>query len=599
MRTEGSYNPEQYIKSEEDSVILSTPQLASSMNMVSEFNNFVDKPRKEGEAKGRDRQKAMIDRLSKELVVDPTRAIDTINSLELLADIPGYRSEDFKNSLIEKLKKVNLPKDAGVLEKWMTVMVEDQIYGELAEALLTNKINKLGNEKELVDFIYELCVGGFFSGNKKISDKLVEILSYKTDILKTESRQALLFVISKFSSDNDILAKRLEIEGAIGLHSQKSDGLEDIVKNYSEVEANIYESDEFKNEFDRRLKDVGKDEGIIILKRMEKLNDLYNKENDIPIEKILRGDKTGLLRALTKSGELGKFVANEGAKLIKSENNEDTFSVILPTATSIANGLSQDEINSGLLEFLKKTGGGSDEVHLDTEYWETLSQIMPDNLDLEEGLKELGELNVSLKQDIQDNTRYSLSPRGDRVEITDPELLKLGFETVTYTINESNKKEVIVDVKIGLYTFRLLLDQYVIPRNAKTQKPINFSGKGEFIKNIILSHLREIKCSEKVRESTGDGNDAEVKSFISRRGHVRVLQEGQSPGFRQASMGLEYGIDINAINMGIKKDGGTRFKTFVSPSVADISGKGPVRCKTETATKKLDEIIKKNRKNKE
>jgi hypothetical protein len=229
------------------------------------------------------------------------------------------------------------------------------------------------------------------------------------------------------------------------------------------------------------------------------------------------------------------------------------------------------------------------------DYWGTLSWLIPEQILEERQMVSLIESNQSLQRDIRDNTRYLLSPRGDLVEITDNLLKELGFKSILYEMDNRNRRDTIVTVKAGNFEYRILVDEYLSLREIKNKKIMHLPLSANFISNIILSHLREIRCSEKVNEVSENinGGDGARRAFTARRPHLRRLPTGQEPTTEQIKKALKtYDIDIIRINREAQTRGETRKITFVfeAQNVA-IAGQNPVHSRAPEATKKLQEIL--------
>jgi hypothetical protein len=288
--------------------------------------------------------------------------------------------------------------------------------------------------------------------------------------------------------------------------------------------------------------------------------------------------------------ELRKLIT----KLYIQENNRlnpDTqrTDIILP---NFQGGIDNSEVAKGILTALLRENKNP-KTETDGTYWETLSHLHPENLDPEK-IKLILQENQRLVQEIQTDTRYLLSPRGDLIEFADEDLKELGFDTILYEMDPHNKRDTTVTIKIGNFTFKLLLDEFFTFKQTDTKDGLLLPPEGEFLKNIILSHLREIRCSEKLNESGEDkGETGRRSAFYSRRAHRRKLPIGQSPSVEQIQRTWEhYHIDIPRMNKEAQAQGEGKQITFVFEvkNIA-VAGLGPVRSQAPDATKKLKEII--------
>ena len=288
--------------------------------------------------------------------------------------------------------------------------------------------------------------------------------------------------------------------------------------------------------------------------------------------------------------ELRKLIT----KLYVQEQNrlnvdQHRIEVLLP---NLQGGVTREDIIKVIKKALSGDTKGST-IETDSDYWESLSHLLPEDID-QETLDLIAQENKRLVQEMQDNTRYLLSPRGDLLEITDDNLKQLGFESILFEMDPRNKRDTTVTVKIGKFNFKLLLDEFFTFKQADTKNGLLLPADGEYLKNIILSHLHEIRCSDKLNVAGGNtGQQTGGRSaFHSRRAHRRELPAGQSPTTEQISRSWEhYHVDLIRMNKEALAKGATKEYTFVFEveSIA-TTGIGPVRSQAPDATKKLNAI---------
>lgn len=237
-------------------------------------------------------------------------------------------------------------------------------------------------------------------------------------------------------------------------------------------------------------------------------------------------------------------------------------------------------------------------VHMDTpDHLRTLSYLVPPEMDSRTEFTDIANANQQLRREMVEDSRYLLSPRGDQISVTDPMLLTLGFTAITYQMNPANKRETVVTVALGNHVeYRAILDEYFALRDVHSHNSIQLPQHGAFLENVLLSHLREIRCSERVNEvipGTPTVPGETRRAFTSRRAHRRILPEHQSPTPEQiVRIFSEYDIDLVRLNREREAAGETRRVTYVYEveNIA-IGGVGPVRSRTPDATRRLQELL--------
>jgi hypothetical protein len=291
-------------------------------------------------------------------------------------------------------------------------------------------------------------------------------------------------------------------------------------------------------------------------------------------------------------GPLRKWYNHQIAMEYQNMKGASAISLHLPKMSAIfqANEHLAHVIQTAM--FQENTNG---KILEEEDYWDTLSYLVPPQIQEKEQLAALIETNQFLQRDIRNNTRYLLSPRGDLIEITDNILKSLGFQSILYEMDNRNRRDTIVTVKVGNFEYRILLDEYLSLRETKSRKTLHLPLSAHFVTNIILSHLREIRCSEKVNDINGgtNGGEGARRAFTARRPHLRHLPTGQKPTTEQIQRALTtYDIDIIRINREAETRGENRKITFVFEAQnIVIVGQGPVHSRAPEATKKLQEIL--------
>lgn len=561
----------------EESLFVSSPELAW----------LLDFPHKNSEQVHKE-----IKQFTDQLVFEPEKLEGLFVAFDMLENVPGYSKVlRYKEKIIDGIKKINfretpsLPDKA--IEKWLSYYAEETVFKDIAENFLKQFIRSNKDPKSTVECLYNLLLIGIKSGNQKIEKLVSEIVCNGAgNILDSDSKQfAMMTLATWVPNDDENLKKSMDLDMARDyyvyvkypeLKSQYYGGLN---QSFNKKE-NLVEFQKMCAQWDQAK-----------LKKLTHLLDNGSKDKSAMTMEDMTADEYPNNVIFKNPSELRKLVT----KLFVQERNrsnpdEQRIDIVLP---NFQGGIDNHEAASGIKNVLMRENK-KPEIETDEAYWESLSHLHPENIDHEK-LELIAQENQRLTQEIQTDTRYLLSPRGDLLEVADDDLKNLGFETMLYEMDPQNKRDTVVTVKIGNFSFRLLLDEFFTFKQADTKNGLLLPPDGEFLKNIILSHLREIRCSEKLKE-VGEDKTPEAggkSAFYSRRAHRRKLPTGQTPSAEQIQRTWEhYHIDIPRINQETKAHGEEKQITFVF-EVKNIaaSGLGPVRSQAPDATKKLRQII--------
>jgi hypothetical protein len=577
-------------QSAEDSLFLTVPELARTANTVDDFNKA-----NSGESI------KILAKISCEFLQDPQKMTDVFDSLHLLEEIKGSRRFELENKLLARMEKIGSSSamTPEVAEKWLEISCESSLYGGLADKVIKNTISKCKDQTSLVNFFYNFALAGLKSENEKVLKKTVEILSFKSDMLDPNSKQGLDFMLANFDPTDEVkLKKVMEIDAV--LDWQTSRNFPDVFEFKRETIDKMMETKEFQDFLAQILQ---KDRA-----KCMKLAGFYDRH---------RGSGPGISEI--KEELLADFpynmIMNNPGPLREWQNDkvavdspfdekeEKTLNLHVPGHE----GLSKvyEDIALSIAEMIKTADKGQGDL-IQEKYWQTLSLMVPPEARNKEAQDELRKLNLETKEDMKHNSRTLLSPRGDEIKITDDLLKKYGLDSILYEMNPADKKETIVTLNISGSKYKIILDEYLSLRNFNHRESMNLSDESAFIKNVILSHLREIMCSDKVFEIKTGGKGKENgetarKKFTSRRPHKRELPEGHNPTKEQIAIILQdYGRDIVQMNKERELRGESRKVTYVYEvdNVA-IPVKKPMKSSAPEATKKLKEILKNNHNNHE
>lgn len=562
----------------EESIFTTSPELTW----------LLDFPHKNSEQVHRE-----IKQFTDQLAAEPEKLEGLFAAFDMIENVPGYaKAFRYKEKIIDGIKKINFRETPvlsnAAIEKWLGYYAEDTIFKDIAENFIKQFIRSNKDTKSVIDCIYNLLLIGLKSGNQNIEKLVSQIVCNDAgNILDTDSRQFTLLVLGIWTPNDDATFKKaIDIDTARDYY---------IYLKYPELEDKYYKG---------LQETLGKKENLVEFQKLRKqwdpdklrkLNNLFNRgskntgsmtmddmtSDDFP-NNIIFKNPSELRKLATKL-----FIQEQNRLDPESEHTN----IILPNfqGGSDAQG-SVELIKSALTKEAKDMGAQTDEA-----YFESLSYLHPETVNKEK-LELIAQENQRLTQEMQTDTRYLLSPRGDQLEISDDDLKNLGFKTITYEMDKKNKRDTVVSVKIGNFTFRLLLDEFFTFKQADTKNGLLLPPNSEYLKHVILSHLREIRCSEKLNELGEDRNKAETggkSAFYSRRAHRRKLPSGQSPSIEQIQRTWEhYHIDIPRMNKEAQAKGEEKQITFVFEvqNIA-VSGLGPVRSQAPDATKNLKNIL--------
>lgn len=573
----------------EESVFLSVPELANAAHSVVEYGAANTKARKHIE-----------DRTVREILAQPERLAGVFDALEMLKQTGGYtKAQEFEEVIIEKLKhsqfKEFLPSTKAVYEL-LLLMSHSAVYSPLAEKILGNMVEGCRDTYSLVRVLYELAGVGLGSGDLAVIKKTLEVLGFQTDALPYNSQAAMMFTLSSMDKDDRVLGLSMEIQSAQALFCRI---YFPVVKDvFTQKRALLYELPEYK----QMAEHIGAGYDP---QRFAALEKFYSQPiNELGAAEIKDDEDVNTLAfpynlVMVGGGPLRDLSNRILMRELASRGGERAVNVHLPFTNSVFKfedgiALSQmihDELNAKIEQYPPLE---------DPEYWETLSYLLPDDLQSTELLRTVSDVNEVLKEEMLYDSKYLLSPRGDHIEITDMALKKLGLRSVMYEMDPRNRRETIVTVSVGNFIYRMLLDEFFVPREVGTHTAFDLPQEGNFIQHILLSYLHEIRCYNRgvgigeAGTSPLPGGDSEQRDgvVVSRRAFRRKLHEGENPTQGQILRAqTEYHIDIIRMNREAAARGETRRYTWVVEIDNSTPEQGPVRSQRPQATRQLKKIL--------
>lgn len=569
--------------SAQDSILLSVPELAHSAQVATTF--------KELNSAGRAR---LAERYVHEAVTNPRALIEFFDALHILEESGAYPLASSLRQTIEthidKLSTKEIP-TAAVMEQWLTLYTESATYKPLAEKILRRLVERCKTPREITTLLYRLAEGGFESSNSEVIKHTLHILGYETPILTPQSPQARQYFLAMFDLDDAVLKDAMEIDGAFFYIAYSYEP--DLLSRISSAQDIIQQQREFDVEMDQI---ASTNRG-----RFVKLLEHYNREtsggrvadlegvnpNEFPLKLLM--DDIGPLRRV-----LNEFMA---VRMADAATGNFAANLDLPGYSGVRGADSLVGLGTIVRDYLNRR---RDEVLVmdKASYVQSLSYVLPPSMEHFTNYDRISNANSELRREMTENSLYLLSPRGDRVSINDQLLGEIGYHEIMFQMDPRNKRQTIVTLAVGnKCEFTVLLDEHFALREARSQRGILLPAHGAFLEHIILSHLREIRCSERVNETGGHTPETphdRRRAFTSRRPHRRILPEGQSPTSVQIARILaEYDVDLVRMNRERAALGESRKATYVfEVEHISVPGTGPVRSQTPEATKRLHAIIK-------
>jgi hypothetical protein len=192
-----------------DSVFLTVPELAATAHAAVGFSEL--------NRAGRDR---LTDRYVRLALTNPNALIHFFDAAQTLEESGMYPSlVDMQRTIEEALDRMqtkDIP-SAPAMEEWLTIYTESAAYKPLAEKILRRFVERAKSPKELIDVLYPLAEGGLGSSNHKVLIQTLHVLGFETPILTPDSPQGEQHLLALFHTDDAVLKKAMEIDGAFFL----------------------------------------------------------------------------------------------------------------------------------------------------------------------------------------------------------------------------------------------------------------------------------------------------------------------------------------------------------------------------------------------
>jgi len=574
-------------KSPEESIFYIKPETGRVVEMCRQY----DKANSE-------KRHTLISQITRELANNPDSWENFYDGLAIIQEeskiIPDFsikeeKIEEIKNQVAKGLEHPQFapfPPEPRQLEKWLTLVGESALYEKEAETMLRKMIEKCKNPEEITDFFYNLSLAGLTSSNDNIVKKTLEIFCLKTNIIKKGDKQLSDHLLASFDLDDNVLKKAMEIDHAT-LFVAGIKELRPLLDIKSEILDQVRNDENFVGRLNK-----------IAAKNPERLKILFNlyesQENEYNLVRV--DDVNAFPFTLTSQpGPLREFINELIAQELERQSGQPALNLHLPDHSGAIKFQSNEDIIPYIIECLNKPNQ-EQKITTGEKHWQTLTHLTPKFSN--EQLKGLTELNRRMADDLKYNTRYLLNPSGDKIIITDPTLINLGFKYVQFDMDPRNRRDTIITLMAGNFPYSVILDEFIaLKNNDDLENSLNLPKNGSFLIYMILSHLHAIRChdaTEIITEHKNETSKNGKETLLSRprRAHIRRLPKGHKPTAEQIEWALkEYDIDLIRINKE-RELRGLELVTFVS-EVKDINYKTPLVSRaTAKATEELEKILK-------
>lgn len=506
------------------------------------------------------------------------------NSSDETTETEAYKN--FNTALLQALKNLTSHPEQAKLDRaslveWMKILCSNSEYSEVSEKLLANWLNSLDLDT-VVDRLHQLATAAYTSDDKTLHKKMLDITGMRTAIMPIDSPASIRYEAALYGVSPVTWQKRREIDDAEKTFLTGK-LLTNKLRQRRQIVSKAYQ--EYARQYGKETrKRLGDKEAERRATKM--ISDAFQAWRRLKPQKsttILADDDvladTPLRRWINERVLERHWTRKLGRK------REITGVIQLP-------GISRPihapvgEVASEVADALSKTEGKEFE---DPTHWRTLSLLVPEDLD-QKMIEKIRAANVDMRMEINEAKLRNVSPRGDRIFVTDPRVLALGFRSVEVHPND-NGYELKIDAKGKKFKGKLDKNLYLIdPRfGSQLRMPITSA----FLNHVIVCHIHELVCSEFDNEEIENNLSETRRQFYSRRDHRRILPEGEKPTTKQIIKVLyDYEVDLNARNKARLEARESRLMTWVSAvDRIDIHGSGPVESYAQTATDKLNKIL--------
>ncbi|HCC50340.1 MAG: hypothetical protein A2445_03875 [Candidatus Jacksonbacteria bacterium RIFOXYC2_FULL_44_29] len=537
----------------------------------------------------------IVRELAKKLANDPKQwenFNDALNIVREQNELSPDRISELQSKIDARLEKnpefEPFPPSVQVLEHWLSLIGESALYGPAGEKMLKKMVEKCTNPKIITELLYNLALGGLTSSNESVNEKTLEILCLNTGILTPDSPQASKYLLAFFDSDDAVLKPAMELDHAIEFIGKLKNPQS--VENRHETLSSIYRNPGFASQFDK----IKNDDPA----RMEAIVRMYSRSTDeFNLATVSDPNAFPYNLAMRSPGPLREWCNERVAEEVSRRDGTIALNLHLPNVEGTINFDSLEEASEHIRRKLQEPNSNNSAIE-GKLFWQTLARLSPSALTPEQ-ITDFTELNRELSDNIKNDPKYLLSPRGDSVEIINNALNRLGFKKIQFNMNPHNRRDTIVSLTIGNFTYQINLDEFMSLRDTFDDASVTLPQSGAFLNNVILSHLHAIRCRETAVEAYQTVTEqieptAGRNPLTARRAHLRTLPTGQNPTPEQIEFARkDADIDLIRVNAERAARGITTKKTYVRAFVSDnLEGSTPLESRaTAAVTTRLDQIL--------
>lgn len=546
---------------------------------------------------GNHRKRLLIEKQAERFFQNPGHLLQYVENVDMFLqsreetlsdEAINYR--DFHRNLQKNLDILtDRPEDAGLaqtdLVAWMKLFVGDPRYSPLAEKLLSTWIASEDPEI-VVGRMHQLSTAVYTQDDPKLIKTMLEITGLRTNILPFDSDAAIDYTLSPVYASRATRQQKTDIDDAEKF----------ITGNFPElIRATVLQNQLAHLSQARSPKARERGESHIAhsahtdITNLTEIIESRGFINDFKRKRLrLHPTRPDAEATSLPATSLRRWINEQTAEWNKTtklgRSRRMTGEINLPGVSRIVKAplpAVVEEVKTRLVELEPQS-------LTQPEHWRTLALLVPDTLD-QRKLERLQESNRQLRYEIAEERLRGISLRGDKIVVTNPELISLGFQNI-----EINRQDDAYTLQMDVQgkTFGGLLSRDWLLTDSRYGARRKLPITGAFLEHVLLSHVHELLCMP-MDEPQQDG-DGPPKGFFSRRDHQRILPKiGQSPSDAQIIKArVEYGVDLNARNAARVAAGELYLITWVSAVARiDKSGVGPIISHAEKATDKLEEIM--------
>lgn len=430
-------------------------------------------------------------------------------------------------------------------KRWLEILVLNQGLSERVANILNQVFESSKGVEEYVRNLHVFAHGTILQSDNRCFAAGFNILNFQTSVLEADDRKLDLFMAGMISPDDEVNKRAVDVDFLLNSFDFPNNSKPTATELYHKYEHRMIEA--YRNESNRfdgslyhaytmKSLEPHSREGKIIRRniRLVQLRNNLDRADERALDGLSDrffakdGKMTKMRRALNRmvARALGKNVEYdpEFGELLGQSDTDSRF------------------LLKKFLECHEQT------VQVDSVF-ESIGYILPALS--EDELYTLPNRVLELREKIQNDARYLVSPRGDKLVIDDPNLRELGITSIHFR----PKKSVIdmdVILRVGNVDCVLHLDESLILSSHDTGQQLEISNES-FVKvsELIFSHLHHILCEKIPGDGSTNSDESGFDSHVKvRRAHLRHLPKGYAYTAQQAVIALKnYGVNLAQYNL--------------------------------------------------